>query len=305
MKATPSVDVGGTSSEVWTDENAFWQPLALVAAEADTAEALDRVLTVLGPLYRADRVWVGRYNAELTHFWGASDWVGPGIVSHFHQIQGVSVNVITDAHRKFTKGEMVLIPDVERLPRQARSLQAELRREGVRSTFAYPLMHEDRLIGFFGFDYVRDIAAWKPGDLDRLPALARFLAVILQRRLAVVPTAEVPAAVAVPGTIYVTKRGGMKALPLDEVVFFEADGDYSRVHMSDGGEHFERRSLRTWIAQLPRERFLRVHQRYVVNGARIAKLKRGARWTLTLQDVDDEIPVGRVFRHALRLHIGF
>ena len=97
----------------------------------------------------------------------------------------------------------------------------------------------------------------------------------------------------------------MRTLPIDEVIFIEAEGDYSRIHASNGRRFFERRSLRTWIAQLPRERFLRVHQSYLVNGGHIARLDRGARWTLQLQDTPDPIPVGRAFRHALRLHIGF
>ena len=67
----------------------------------------------------------------------------------------------------------------------------------------------------------------------------------------------------------------------------------------------QRRSLRTWIAQLPRERFLRVQQSYLVNGSRIQQLDRGPRWSLTLEGRPEPIPVGRAFRHSLRLHMAF
>jgi hypothetical protein len=280
-------------------ENGFWEPLALAAARTDAL--LDHTLALIGPFYRADRVWVGRYNEELTHFWGASDWVNTGIPSHLEEIQGVPVEFMADGHRKFMRGEPVIIPDVERMPRQSRALQAELRREGVRSTLSYPLRHDGKLIGFFGFDYVRETAAWTPADSGRIPAIERYLAALLHRStIATVPAEQPPAR-----SVFVTEQGGLNALAIDEVLYIEADGDYTHVHLADGRCCFERRSLRHWIGLLPRERFFRVHQSYLVNASRILRLDRGARWALHLQDVPQPIPVGRAFRHALRLHMAF
>lgn len=284
-------------------EDSFWHPLAEAAAANDPAGALASAMSIIGPFYHADRAWLGRYNSDLTHFWGVSDWVGPGIVSHLQEMQGVSVDVISAAHQKFLQGENVEIPDIERLPRRSRSLQAELRREGIRSTFCAPLMWDGKLTGFFGFDHVREPAAWTPADLGRLPALGRFLAALLQRSQAHTPPAAMPAGP--DRTIAVSEANGLRALSIDDIIFLEAEGDYSRVHASDGRRYFERRSLRTWVAQLPRERFLRVHQSYLVNGASIERLERGARWTLHLKESPKPIPVGRAFRHTLRLHLGF
>jgi hypothetical protein len=290
-------------SESSAEENSFWKPLALAATNADPVAALNSVMAILGPLYHSDRAWLGRYNEALTHFWGVSDWVAPGVVSHMQELQGVTVDLITDAHRKFLRGEIVEIPDVEKLPRQSRSLQAELRREGIRSTLSAPLLQGGKLIGFFGFDYLGGLAAWTAADLERISPLGDFLAALLQRRLSATPPADLPATSA--GSIYVTEGNGLRTLSIEEVIFIKADGDYSHVQLGDGQSYYERRSLRTWIAQLPRERFLRVHQSYLVNGARIAHLARGANWTMSLQDVPDPIPVGRAYRHSVRLHLGF
>ncbi|WP_367870747.1 LytTR family transcriptional regulator DNA-binding domain-containing protein [Luteolibacter sp. Populi] len=282
-------------------DNGFWEPLALAAAQTDAS--LDRALAHIGPFYRADRVWVGRYNEELTHFWGASDWVNTGVPSHIQEIQGIPVEFIGDAHGKFLKGEAVIIPDVERMPRQRRALQAELRREGVRATFSYPLMHSGNLIGFFGFDYVREATSWTAADSKRIPTLASYLAALLRRGRSISPPAGPPAAP--DRSVFVNEQGSMQALSLEEILFIEADGDYTRVHLADGNCCFERRSLRSWIGQLPPERFMRVHQSYLVQAARIVRLDRGPRWTLHLQDVAQAIPVGRAFRHSLRLHMTF
>lgn len=282
-------------------EAALWESLAQIAAGND--DPLGRALAVLGPFYQADRAWAGRYNDALTHFWGNSEWLGPGITSHLHEIQGVPVDLIGEAHRKFIRHEPVIIPDVERMPRQLRGLQAELRRESVRSTVAFPLVREGKLTGFYGFDHVRELATWSKADIDRLPALGSYLARLLHRHLYLALPADLPPPP--QRSIFVSEHSGMKALSSDAVLFIRADGDYSRVHLTDGGSYFERRSLKNWIGQLPRERFLRVHQSYLINGARIERLDRGPRWTLRLQGHPEEIPVGRAFRHAIRLHMAF
>lgn len=294
-----------TPNDGGSDPTSWWEPLALVAAGAPTpAEALHRAIEIIGKDFHADRAWLGRFNHEVTHFWGVADWVGPGIVSHLQEIQGVPVEAIAaESYRKFLRGEIMAIPDVEKLPRQSRVLQAELRREGVRSTFGYPLTHAGKLIGFFGIDHVGALAAWSEAELAQLPTLAKFLAGLLQRSLTVAPPADLPASQ--DRSIYVSEGNGQRAVSLNELIYIAADGDYGRLYLNDGRNYFERRSLRSWVSQLPRERFLRVHQSYLVNGERIARLDRGTRWNLFLTDVPDPIPVGRAFRHALRLHMGF
>jgi hypothetical protein len=284
-------------------DNDFWRPLALTVAANAPSEAIALVMPLLASLQGADRAWIGRYNSELTHFWGVADWVGSGVVSHLQEMQGVSVDVLGGAHQKFLVGENALIPDVDSLPRQYRSLQAELRRESIRSTFAAPLSYGGTLIGFYGFDHVRNVATWTPSDVARLPALGDFLAALLHRSLTLEPPADLPATA--ERSVHISDPGGMRAIPLEDIVFIKTDGDYSRIHTKNGRHHLERRSLRTWIAQLPRERFLRVHQSYLINGAHIDRLDRGALWTIQLKTIPDPIPVGRAFRHSLRLHMGF
>lgn len=279
----------------------FWAPLALAAAGSDAS--LDRALALMAPFYQADRVWVGRYNEELTHFWGASDWVNDGIPSHLGEVQGVPVEFIADGHRKFLRGQSSIIPDVERMPRQSRALQAELRREGVLATWSYPLRHEGKLIGFFGFDYVRKIPDWTAAHDERIPAIETYLAALLHRSMLAARPAESPAPPPLP--LFITEQGSLNALAIDEVLYIAADGDYTHVHLTGGRSSFERRSLRNWIGLLPRERFFRVHQSYIVDVSRILRLDRGTRWSLHLRGVPEPIPVGRAFRHSLRLHMAF
>src|SRR3546814_1288874 len=49
----------------------------------------------------------------------------------------------------------VLVEDIDRLPRQARALQAEFRRQGNRSVLSVPVFHRRRLAALIGFDATR------------------------------------------------------------------------------------------------------------------------------------------------------
>jgi len=105
--------------------------------------------------------------------------------------------------------------------------------------------------------------------------------------------------------VFLREHGVERALPTAEIVFIESDGDYSALRLADGRRHFELRSLRTWVAQLPADQFLRVHGSYLVNVTHFERLERSARWSLHLRGIAEPIPVGRAYRSQVRQRIGF
>ena len=284
-----------------------WRELALIAAtEIDPAKACRSALAVLGRNYGADRSWMGYYNAELTHFWGQADWVGPGIRSHLVEIQGASIEMLGEAHQIFLRGENVAIPDVEMLPRQARSVKAELRREQIKATLCAPYFHDEKLIGFYGFDYVHQTTTWTPAEVQLLKPVGQYLVGLLLRARAFSNSSEPAASEETSRAVYIREKKGMSAITADEIAFIKVEGDYSRLHFADGRKSFlELRSLRSWQGQLPSDRFMRVHHSYIVNCKHVAQLDRSAQWTLRLQKLPHSIPVSRTYRHQVRLRLGF
>lgn len=49
-------------------------------------------------------------------------------------------------------------------------------------------------------------------------------------------------------------------MPLSEIRWIEADGDYTIVHIRGNRRITERRSVREWEGLLPKEEFIRVHR---------------------------------------------
>jgi two-component system LytT family response regulator len=90
------------------------------------------------------------------------------------------------------------------------------------------------------------------------------------------------------GRIAVQRRNEIELVPVDEVLYFEADGSYVKVHTA-GRTHLIRERMAGLEERLPRDRFCRIHRSTIVNldaiealeptdpGDVVARLNTGAR----------------------------
>ena len=93
----------------------------------------------------------------------------------------------------------------------------------------------------------------------------------------------------------------VKLIPVNEVLWFEAEDKYITVATRDG-DSIIRMPLRELLEQLDEETFWQIHRGTVVNSAHIAHAKRDelGHLTLTLKGRKDEIPVSRQFAHLFK-----
>ena len=93
----------------------------------------------------------------------------------------------------------------------------------------------------------------------------------------------------------------VRMIPVDEVVFFEADSRYTRV-VHRGGEALIRTPLKELLARLDPERFWQVHRSIIVDRQAIASAIRQDDGTMvvTLRGRDERLPVSRHFQGLFR-----
>jgi DNA-binding LytR/AlgR family response regulator len=195
----------------------------------------------------------------------------------------------------------VTIPDVSRMPRQARSLQAQLRHSFVKSSVSIPLSHDGELTGCYGFDYLQEPVSWTTSEVAALAAPAEFLAGLLSRRT-VIPAPPLPETIS---TVYLGTGSCLVAAPADQIVVIEACGDYSRIRLASGAVHLHLRSLKSWAEQHS-PKLQQIHRRYLINWNRIRELKRsGDGWTVSVNGCAESYSVGRAFHLAVRQRFGF
>ena len=75
--------------------------------------------------------------------------------------------------------------------------------------------------------------------------------------------------------IAVPVKDALANLLIDDMVYFEADGDYTHLHMADGSRHTICALLKSCEQELRGEHFLRVHDCFLVNLNQVVKYVRG------------------------------
>jgi two-component system LytT family response regulator len=75
------------------------------------------------------------------------------------------------------------------------------------------------------------------------------------------------------GRLPIKESGRTVFVQLDEVEYFEASGNYVRVHAGEANYRV-REKLSTFAARLPERDFVRIHRSVIVNRNRIHELRR-------------------------------
>ncbi len=277
-----------------------WALLATELRSLPEAQAVNFALREIGTARGADRAWVIRYNREVTHFWNTHEWARPGIETFVHEFQGVPVTFGKWVHDRLLRGETLSLADVHVVDDEAPDLRRAFRRQSIRSILFVPIFDDSRLAIQIGFDAVRRPIAWT--DLDARIVRAAGELIALRLFAPTGKTAEVfPASDPSEPRIVLRDGSTIYTVAESELLWIEADDDFTRVHLQGRPAVMELKTLGAWEKQLPAERFLRAHRGAVVNLSKIESLDRaGGNWRLRLTGFGDPIPVGRHYRAPLR-----
>lgn len=95
--------------------------------------------------------------------------------------------------------------------------------------------------------------------------------------------------------------GETTRLPVNDVVWIDAAGDYMCVHCSDGETHILRKTMKQLEQELDPKRFVRVHRSVIVNSDEVGKVLTLSSGEYVLQLTNKhEIRVSRSYREKVR-----
>lgn len=104
-------------------------------------------------------------------------------------------------------------------------------------------------------------------------------------------------------SLWVHRRREFARIRIGDVLWFEAEGDYVRLHVgARGGGGLVRMTLSAIEARLDPEAFIRVHRSVIARAGAIATVRRGVTGAVTASLTSGEtIPVGRAYGRGLRI----
>jgi PAS domain S-box-containing protein len=156
--------------------------LALSAEKVD--DGIRRSMAVVGSLADADRSWLFSFNGSPRRITNLYEWCSDGVEPYGERVRDTTRQHFAWSHRFLGAGEVLHVPDAEKLPAEAEVERAEMLRRGVRSMLGLPLLHEDGLVGYLGFETVHAAKTWSGDSITILRLVGEILMNALRRKRA-------------------------------------------------------------------------------------------------------------------------
>lgn len=117
-------------------------------------DVVNQSLKMLSNYTNADRVYIFKYDIESYTSSNIFEYCEPGIPPFIEFLQKVPMHEMHDWMSLHTQGLTYYLPDVNRLDKNDAVFKT-LEPQGVKSMIAVPLLSDEELYGFIGFDSVR------------------------------------------------------------------------------------------------------------------------------------------------------
>ncbi|WP_008311560.1 ATP-binding protein [Leptolyngbya sp. PCC 6406] len=172
-------------------------------------------LTQLGEWARVDRCYLFSLAEDGQRFSNTHEWCGPDISPQHDHLQNLQTSEFPWLLARLRQFDVVLIPDTSQMPPEAVVEQAEFQMRGIQSLLCVPIVFEQQLFGFMGFDAVRAPIHWTDEQIHGLQVIGEILAGTLYRQQA---AAQLRASEA-------RYRAMLEAIP-DLIIYVNAKGRY-------------------------------------------------------------------------------
>ena len=141
---------------------------------------LERALARTGALFGADRSYIFRFDEAFATISNTHEWCADGVSSERASLQGLAVNDYAWTTAPILRGETIHVPDITTLPNDSPE-RLEFEREGIQSILMLPLISDQRIYGFLGYDMVAARRTWSDDEIAALRLVAEIIAGTLAR----------------------------------------------------------------------------------------------------------------------------
>ena len=144
--------------------------------------AIEKALGTVGAFVEADRSYVFLVDSEAQTTSNTHEWCAEGIPPHRPTLQDIPYEAMSWFMEKMHRHEPLVTSSVADLPAAAASLQEILEDGNIQSLVVLPMIRGDTLVGFIGFDAVREQRSWDPETVTILRVLGDAISSALHRK---------------------------------------------------------------------------------------------------------------------------
>lgn len=138
-------------------------------------EKINDLLGTIGHFFNVDRTYLFTINNSKGTMTYSNEWCSTGINGEVGTIEEISLDTFSWWIDQLDKKNLVYIKDVDSMPEEASAEKEQLQRQGVKSLVAVPVMEEERMKGFIGFESVLANRNWSEEKIEALHIIANII----------------------------------------------------------------------------------------------------------------------------------
>ncbi len=149
----------------------------------DIDNHINKLVSEVGKLINVDRSYVFTLDQEKNTITNSYEWCADGIEPQMENVQDFSTEQLRWWMPKLYQFEVINIPNTANLPQEAAMEKEIFLDQGIKSLLNVPLVNAGRLLGFLGFDSVKNQRKWSEDEVTILRIVGGIIgSALLQKR---------------------------------------------------------------------------------------------------------------------------
>ncbi len=123
-------------------------------------DEINNALESLGRFVGVDRSYVFLVDEDRQTMSNTNEWCAEGISQEINNLQKIPIDTCPWWIKNLTEAGVVYVPDVELMPKEAKNEKKILEAQSIKSVIVVPMIYDNVLKGFMGFDSVKSYKIW-------------------------------------------------------------------------------------------------------------------------------------------------
>ena len=145
------------------------------------SQTLDNVLMKMGVFSEVDRVYYFSFDYHASTCSNTNEWCKAGVTPQITELQDIPIEILPNWMNSMLKGQEIYIRDLKDLDESWAPEKEILEPQGIQSLLVLPVIEENFLFGFIGFDAVEEKIEWNDNARNLLQILSNNIASVIRR----------------------------------------------------------------------------------------------------------------------------
>ncbi len=143
---------------------------------------INDALKLIGDFSQIDRTYVFQLSQNGNEMSNTHEWCAKGIDPQIRRLQGIPASDLPWFYERICRGDVVHIPDVSQLSPEAKAEKKDWQAQSIQSLIVVPIVCRGSLVGFTGYDSVREKKLWSEETISLLRVMGEIFANALERK---------------------------------------------------------------------------------------------------------------------------